>query len=54
MSEAGFKFVGTQLFDAETSSNEDRQSYQLVLIFTLKASTTTYFKEIELIHKPLI
>ncbi|WP_265733930.1 hypothetical protein [Acinetobacter pittii] len=30
--EEGFKFVGTQLFDGGTSSNEDQQSYQLVQI----------------------
>jgi hypothetical protein len=43
MSEAGFKFVGTQLFDAETSSNEDRQSYQLVLIFTQRLVPDYYY-----------
>ena len=26
------KFIGTQLFDVDASSNEDRQSWKLVLI----------------------
>ncbi|EGJ59466.1 hypothetical protein HMPREF0021_02879 [Acinetobacter baumannii 6013150] len=31
---------------------KDRQSLQLILIFTLKASTTIYFKELEQFDKP--
>ena len=46
--------MGTVIWCYQHQLTKDRQSYQLVLIFTLKASTTIYFKEIEQLHKPLI
>ena len=49
-----FKFSGYSYLMLQHQLTNDRQSYQLVLIFTLKASTNTYFKEIEQLNKPLI
>jgi len=46
--------VGTVIWCLQHQLTKDRQSLQLVLIFTLKASTTSYFKELEQFDKPKI
>jgi len=44
--------VGTVIWCFQHQLTKDRQCFQHVLIFTLKASTTIYFKELEQFDKP--